>query len=124
MKKVTDYYALNREERGTDVSLNFRITYYLDGDQKQKHGLSLDEQLTQWQSQLPDHAWSNWCLGSHDSRRVTSRLPSKELIDGFYMLLLLQSGAAMVYYGDEIGRKQIERIEYEPLFFSLRRRYV
>ncbi|CAF5097760.1 unnamed protein product, partial [Rotaria sp. Silwood1] len=40
--------------------------------------------------------------GSHDSHRITSRLPSKELIDGFYMLLLLQSGTALIYYGDEI----------------------
>jgi glycosidase len=102
-KKVIDYYALNREERGTDVSINFRMTYYLDKDEKEKNGLELDKQLTEWQSKLPDHAWSNWCFGSHDSRRVTSRLPSKELIDGFYMLVLLQSGTALVYYGDEIG---------------------
>ncbi|UJR14046.1 hypothetical protein I4U23_001043 [Adineta vaga] len=98
-----NYYAANREERGSDVSINFLITYYLDKNDEEKHGLELDKQLTNWQSHLPEHAWSNWCLGSHDSRRITSRLSSQELIDGFYMLLLLQSGTALIYYGDEIG---------------------
>jgi alpha-glucosidase len=97
------YFAANREERGSDVSINFLITYYLDKDEKEKHGLELDKQLSDWQSNLPEHAWPNWCLGSHDSHRITSRLPTKELIDGYYMLLLLQSGTALIYYGDEIG---------------------
>ncbi|CAF1091752.1 unnamed protein product [Adineta steineri] len=103
IKKVMEHFALNREELGSDVSINFLITYYLDKEDDEKHGLALDKQLSEWHSNLPDHAWSNWCLGSHDSRRIASRLPQKELIDGFYMLLLLQSGTALVYYGDEIG---------------------
>jgi alpha-glucosidase len=98
------YFAANREERGSDVAINFFITYFLDKDEEEQHGLELDKQLSDWQSNLPVGAWSNWCLGSHDSRRITSRLPSKELIDGFYMLLLLQSGTALIYYGDEVGR--------------------
>lgn len=101
------YFGLNREERGSDVAINFLITYYLDKDDDEKDGLELDKQLADWQSNLPDFAWSNWCLGSHDSRRITSRLPSNELIDGFYMLLLLQSGTALIYYGDEIGMLEL-----------------
>lgn len=97
------YFGLNREERGSDVSINFLITYFLDKNEQEKHGLELNKQLTDWQSNLPDYVWSNWCLGSHDSRRITSRLPETELIDGFYMLLLLQPGTALIYYGDEIG---------------------
>ncbi|CAF4435070.1 unnamed protein product, partial [Adineta steineri] len=103
IKKVMEHFALNHEELGSDVSINFLITYYLDKEDDEKHGLALDKQLSEWHSNLPDHAWSNWCLGSHDSRRIATRLPQKELIDGCYMLLLLQSGTALVYYGDEIG---------------------
>ncbi|CAF1067140.1 unnamed protein product [Rotaria sordida] len=103
IKKVMRYFGNNREERGSDIPINFLITYYLDKDENEKHGLELDKVLSDWQSNLPEYAWSNWCLGSHDSHRITSRLPSKELIDGFYMLLLLQSGTALIYYGDEIG---------------------
>lgn len=104
IKKVMKYFGLNREERGSDVAINFLITYYLDKGEDEKDGLELDKQLSDWQLNLPDYAWSNWCLGSHDSRRITSRLLTKELIDGFYMLLLLQSGTALIYYGDEIGK--------------------
>lgn len=98
------YFSLNRTERGTDMAINFFLTYYLDkkGD-KQQTGLELDEQLSKWLEHLQDGAWSNWCFGSHDSHRVTSRLPSVEMIDGFLMLLLLQKGTALIYYGDEIG---------------------
>ncbi|CAF4036221.1 unnamed protein product [Rotaria sordida] len=103
IKKVMRYFGNNREEHGSDIPINFLITYYLDKDENEKHGLELDKVLSDWQSNLPEYAWSNWCLGSHDSHRITSRLPSKELIDGFYMLLLLQSGTALIYYGDEIG---------------------
>jgi len=97
------YYGLNREQIGSDVSINFLMTYYLDKNIEGKHGLELDKQFDDWHSNLPDFAWPNWCFGSHDSRRITSRLPSKDLIDAFYMLLLLQSGTSLIYYGDEIG---------------------
>ncbi|CAF4706256.1 unnamed protein product [Rotaria sp. Silwood1] len=103
VKTVMQYFGDNREECGSDVPINFFITYYLDKDDDEKHGLELDKVLSDWQVNLPEYGWSNWCLGSHDSHRITSRLPSKELIDGFYMLLLLQSGTALIYYGDEIG---------------------
>jgi len=49
------------------------------------------------------HCESIRYLGSHDSRRITSLLPSKELIDEFDMLFLFKSGTKLVYYGDEIG---------------------
>lgn len=99
------FFSANRMERGTDIAINFFFTYYLDLDRKKKDGLALDEQISNWLDNLQEGAWSNWCLGSHDSRRVTTRLPSPEMIDGFYMLLLLQIGTALVYYGDEIGKE-------------------
>lgn len=115
------YFSLNRTERGTDMAINFFLTYYLDkkGD-KQQTGLELDEQLSKWLEHLQDGAWSNWCFGSHDSRRVTSRLPSVEMIDGFLMLLLLQKGTALIYYGDEIGKtfNMVNNPEVMSLLFS------
>ena len=30
------YFGLNREERGSDVAINFLITYYLDKDEDEK----------------------------------------------------------------------------------------
>lgn len=105
-----NFFPASRAERGTYVPLNFYITYYLDKSNKEEDGVELNKQVSEWQDHLPEGAWSNWCLGSHDSRRVTSRLPSKELIDGFYMLLLLQTGTAVVYYGDEIGRHENQEV--------------
>lgn len=108
------YFSANRAERGTDMAINFFFTYYLDQNGDEQNGLVLDEHLSKWLDHLQDGAWSNWCLGSHDSRRVTSRLPAAELIDGFYMLLLLQIGSALIYYGDEIGKTSLRGEKSEP----------
>ncbi|CAF4544404.1 unnamed protein product [Rotaria sp. Silwood2] len=102
-----DYIVLVTEAYIRDVKTVIR--YFGDNredyDEDEKHGLELDKILSDWQSNLSDYAWSNWCLGSHDSHRVTSCLPSKELINGFYMLILLQSGTSLIYYGDEIDMR-------------------
>eukprot|EP00102_Acyrthosiphon_pisum_P021794 XP_016659004.1 PREDICTED: maltase A1-like [Acyrthosiphon pisum] len=61
------------------------------------------EVLTEWMSNLPSGAWSNWVIGNHDiNRRATSRF-GLELIDGIHMLQLLLPGTPVVYMGDELG---------------------
>lgn len=55
----------------------------------------------------PDGAVTNWTLGNHDEQRLASRLP-----DGHErlaaMLLLTLGGTAFLYYGDELGMKDVD----------------
>ena len=69
MKKVMKYFGDNREERGADISLNFLLVYYRENEEDKQNGLELDKLISKWQLNLPDYAWSNWCLGSHDHRK-------------------------------------------------------
>ncbi len=56
---------------------------------------------------LPPGAWPNYVLGNHDESRLASRLgePGARLAA---MLLLTLRGTPTLYYGDEIGMKDVE----------------
>ncbi|XP_067661212.1 alpha-glucosidase-like [Haliotis asinina] len=51
---------------------------------------------------LPDKAWSNFVLGNHDNRRISTK-KGPEFINAFNMLLLTLKGTPTTYYGEEIG---------------------
>ena len=55
---------------------------------------------------LPAAAWPNWVLGNHDRPRVASRVgrPQARIAA---MLLLTLRGTPTLYYGDEIGMRQV-----------------
>lgn len=54
-----------------------------------------------------DELWSNWQLGSVDTSRVASRMGDSRYVNVLNMLLLTLPGTAMVYYGEEIGMKNV-----------------
>jgi alpha-glucosidase len=51
---------------------------------------------------LPAHAWPNWAVSTHDSRRVAHRVGDKQARVAALLLLTLR-GTPTIYYGDEIG---------------------
>jgi alpha-glucosidase len=55
---------------------------------------------------VPVGGWTNWTLGNHDEIRLATRLP-----DGHErlaaLLLLTLRGTPFLYYGDEIGMRQV-----------------
>ena len=55
---------------------------------------------------MPAGAWPNWVLGNHDRPRVASRVgPEQARVAA--MLLLTLRGTPTLYYGDEIGMRQV-----------------
>jgi len=63
--------------------------------------------IDRYEGALPDHAWPNWVLGNHDTSRVASRIgPEQARVAA--MLLLSLRGTPTVYYGDEIGMRDVE----------------
>jgi alpha-glucosidase len=55
---------------------------------------------------LPPGAWPNWVLGNHDTPRVASRLgPAQARVAA--MLLLTLRGTPTLYYGDELGMRDV-----------------
>jgi len=67
---------------------------------------SIEKIIADYEKALPSGAWPNWVLGNHDRPRVTSRVgPEQARVAA--MLLLTLRGTPTLYYGDEIGLRQL-----------------
>jgi alpha-glucosidase len=67
---------------------------------------SIEKIIADYERVLPAGAWPNWVLGNHDRPRVASRVgPQQARVAA--MLLLTLRGTPTLYYGDEIGMRQV-----------------
>lgn len=70
----------------------------------------IDAAIEQYMQLLPNHAWPNWVVGSHDVPRLATQLgPDQARVAA--LLLLTLPGTPFIYYGDELG---LERSEFSP----------
>ncbi|MCA1458115.1 DUF3459 domain-containing protein [Bradyrhizobium sp. BRP22] len=67
---------------------------------------SIERIIEDYEKALPAGAWPNWVLGNHDRPRIASRVgPEQARVAA--MLLLTLRGTPTLYYGDEIGMRQV-----------------
>lgn len=93
------YYGENLDE------IHFPINFTLLGADWQAGQIrDLVEAL---ESSLPPGAWPNYVLANHDDLRILTRY-GKEAARSAAMLLLTLRGTPILYYGDEIGMKDVE----------------
>lgn len=59
-----------------------------------------------YEARLPEGAWPNWVLGNHDRPRIGSRIEPHQ-VRGAQLLLLTLRGTPTMYYGDELGMRDI-----------------
>lgn len=59
-----------------------------------------------YEAALPGYAWPNWALGNHDRPRVASRIGAAQARMAALLLLTLR-GTPTIYYGDEIGMRDV-----------------
>lgn len=59
-----------------------------------------------YEAMLPTYGWPNWVLGNHDKSRVASRIGPAQARVAAMMLLTLR-GTPTLYYGDEIGMRDV-----------------
>ncbi len=63
--------------------------------------------IARYEASLPQGAWPNWVMGNHDRPRLASRIgPENARLAA--MLLLTLRGTPTLYYGDEIGMRQVD----------------
>ena len=67
---------------------------------------AIEKIINDYEGALPAGAWPNWVLGNHDRPRVASRV-GREQARVAAMLLLTLRGTPTLYYGDEIGMRQV-----------------
>lgn len=67
---------------------------------------SIERIVAEYEGALPAGAWPNWVLGNHDRPRVASRVGAEQARVAAMLLLTLR-GTPTLYYGDEIGMRQL-----------------
>ncbi len=62
--------------------------------------------INEYEAAVPPGAWPNWVLSNHDQPRIASRIGIPQARVAAMMLLTLR-GTPTMYYGDEIGMRNV-----------------
>ncbi len=98
LERLVAYYGKNLE--GAHLPFNFALL------SAPWDARGIEKIIFEYESVLPQGAWPNWVLGNHDRPRVASRV-GREQARLAAMLLLTLRGTPTLYYGDEIGMRQV-----------------
>ena len=63
--------------------------------------------IREYEAALPPGAWPNWVLGNHDQARISSRVGAEQARVAAMLLLTLR-GTPTIYYGEEIGMRNVQ----------------
>ena len=92
------YYG--EDLRGATLPFNFQLI------QCPWNADAIAQIIRDYEAALPSGAWPNWVLGNHDQARIASRVgPEQARVAA--MLLLTLRGTPTLYYGDELGMKNV-----------------
>jgi alpha-glucosidase len=98
IEELVTYYG--RDLKGAHLPFNFQLI------QAAWNARSIAEIMDQYEAALPLGAWPNWVLGNHDKARIASRIGEAQARVAA-MLLLTLHGTPTIYYGEEIGMKDV-----------------
>jgi alpha-glucosidase len=98
IERLVTYYGVN----GMGVHLPFNFHLILVPWQARQIAALIDT----YEAALPPNGWPNWVLSNHDQHRLASRIgPAQARVAA--MLLLTLRGTPTLYYGDEIGMRDV-----------------
>jgi alpha-glucosidase len=96
--QLVTYYGI--DGKGAHLPFNFQLLL-LPWDARQ-----IAAAIDQYEGVLPVGGWPNWVLGNHDQPRIGSRV-GKEQARIAALLLLTLRGTPTIYYGEEIGMRDV-----------------
>ncbi|HEX7082345.1 MAG TPA: alpha-amylase family glycosyl hydrolase [Gammaproteobacteria bacterium] len=99
--KLIAYYGVERS--GAHLPFNFHL---LEIEWEASKVLAL---IDEYDASVPEAEWPNWVLGNHDRPRIASRVGREQARIGAMLLLTLR-GTPTLYYGDEIGMRNLEHL--------------
>jgi alpha-glucosidase len=98
IERLVQYYGVDLG--GVHVPFNFQLLL------ARWHARDLARIIREYEAALPERGWPNWVLGNHDRSRIASRVgPAQARLAA--MLLLTLRGTPTLYYGDEIGMRDV-----------------
>ncbi len=99
IERLVTYYG--KENKGVHLPFNFHLILT---EWKARKIAALIEA---YEAALPVDGWPNWVLGNHDQPRITNRVGDAQARVAAMLLLTLR-GTPTLYYGDEIGMRNVK----------------
>jgi alpha-glucosidase len=99
IEQLVTYYGTNGS--GAHLPFNFQLIG-MPWDAR-----TIAQAIDAYEAALPPHGWPNWVLGNHDKSRVATRVGLAQARVAAMLLLTLR-GTPTVYYGDEIGMRDVD----------------
>ncbi|NLA27719.1 MAG: DUF3459 domain-containing protein, partial [Firmicutes bacterium] len=100
---VAAYYGSGNDE--------LHMNFYFDLTNSRWNAGAFRRCVERWEKVLPEEAWPAYTFSNHDIVRAVSRFGSGEKSDArarlLAMLLLTLRGTPFIYYGEEIGMKEV-----------------
>lgn len=119
MRKVLDKYQDRVLVGETYLPYEQLLEYYGDNDEchlpfnfhllgvKWKASV-IKKKINDYEKTLTQWCWPSYVLGNHDQKRIASKIGSEKQARIANMLLLTLRGTPAVYYGEEIGMKNVK----------------
>ncbi|HEY2592077.1 MAG TPA: alpha-amylase family glycosyl hydrolase, partial [Steroidobacteraceae bacterium] len=98
IERLVAYYGADL--RGAHLPFNFQLIETV------WDARGIARMIDQYEAAVPARAWPNWVLGNHDKPRIATRVgvPQARVAA---MLLLTLRGMPTMYYGDELGMRNV-----------------
>ena len=98
VQRLVTYYGENNE--GSHLPFNFQLLTIPWEPGR------LFSVIEEYEAALPSGGWPNWVLGNHDQPRIISRIGRAQAAVAAMLLLTLR-GTPTIYYGEEIGMRDV-----------------
>ncbi len=96
--KLMRYYGT--DNKGANLPFNFQLL------SRPWNAPQIASAIDEYEGALPSKGWPNWVLGNHDNPRITSRVGLQQAMVAAVLLLTLR-GTPTIYYGEEIGMRDV-----------------
>jgi alpha-glucosidase len=98
VERLVSYYG--PDLKGAHLPFNFQLIL---SKWDARHIATL---VSEYEAALPAGAWPNWVLGNHDQHRIATRVGTPQARVAAMLLFTLR-GTPTLYYGDEIGMRDV-----------------
>lgn len=98
ISKLVTYYGV--DNKGAHLPFNFMLL------NMPWNAAEIAAAIDLYEGALPQNAWPNWVLGNHDQPRISSRVGQQQARVAALLLLTLR-GTPTIYYGEEIGMRDV-----------------
>ncbi|MEX0614196.1 MAG: alpha-amylase family glycosyl hydrolase [Pirellulales bacterium] len=98
VERIMEYYGA--QGSGVHLPFNFQLI------ELPWHARAVADAIDRYEGLLPSYGWPNWVLGNHDNPRIASRIGAAQARVAAMLLLTLR-GTPTLYYGDEIGMRNV-----------------